>query len=191
MNKVKIIWREPREAEYKELDVYDDLDDYLKSYNEGKDFVRIGIGDWKKINTNEGIFYSFSGYDDKFFLTEKCYKEMLRYCKKTYEIYERDLFRTQKNSNCRYTGELSSIEEVIDYMKNSSGSWLPKICEEIDEDIDELNKKIEQLKDKISQLEKDKEKLYDEDYLKSRIVTEYTFDSQYYKSIKDILNQYK
>lgn len=187
MKKVNIIYREPVEAEYKELNVYDDLDDYLKDYNCGKDFTRIGIGEWKRLNTNEGIFYSFNGYYDDCFLTEKCYKQLLNYCKKTYKIYEGDLFRTQKNSNTRFTGELSSIDEVIEYMKDEKQSWLPQICKEIDEDIEELNKKINEIKVKINNLENDKKKLYDEDYLKSKIKVEYTFDSQYYKSIRNNL----
>lgn len=187
MNKIKIIYREPVEAEYKELNVYDDLDDYLKTYNSGKDFIRTGIGDWEKLNTNEGIFYSFDGYYDDCFLTEKCYKQFLKYCKKTYKICENDLFRTQRNSNTRFTGELSSINEVIEYMNNDNKSWLPQICKEIDEDIEKINKQINELKCKINNLENDKKKLYDEEYLKSKIQTEYTFDSQYYKSIKNNL----
>ena len=78
-----------------------------------------------------------------------------------------------------------TIEDVIDYMNDEKRSWLPQICKEIDEEISEINIKIEELKNKISSLEKDKEKLYDEDYLKSKIETEYTFDSQFYKSIKN------
>ena len=187
MNKVKIIYREPVEAEYKELNVYDDLDDYLKTYNSGKDFIRTGIGDWKKLNTNEGIFYSFDGYYDDYFLTEKCYKYFLKCSKKTYKICENDLFRTQRNSNTRFTGELGSIDEVIEYMNDDNKSWLPQICKEIDEDIERINKQINELKCKINNLENDKKKLYDEEYLKSKIQTEYTFDSQYYKSIKNNL----
>jgi hypothetical protein len=82
MNKVKIIYRKPVEAEYKELNVYDNLNDYLKSYNSGKDFVRKEIGNWKKLNTDKGIFYSYNGYNDEYFLTDECYKEMLKYSKK-------------------------------------------------------------------------------------------------------------
>lgn len=70
-------------------------------------------------------------------------------------------------------------------MNDEKRSWLPQICKEIDEEISEIKRKIEELKNKISSLEKDKEKLYDEDYLKSKIETEYTFDSQFYKSIKN------
>ena len=192
MKEIKILYRKPVEAEYKEIKVFDNLDDYLKVYNDGKDFVRNGIGNWKKLKNGDETYYSYSygnysygiNYDD-LFLTENCYMEMLKYCKKTFKIYERDLFRTQKNSNTRVSDDLNSIEEVIDYMKNGKASWLPQICKEIDEEIIEKNKKIEVLKNEISNLEKDKEKLYDEEYLKSKIRTEYTFDSQFYKSIKN------
>ena len=192
MKEIKILYRKPVEAEYKEIKVFDNLDDYLKVYNDGKDFVRTGIGNWKKLKNGDETYYSYSygnysygiNYDD-LFLTESCYMEMLKYCKKTFKIHECNLFRTQKYSNTRFTGDLSSIEDVIDYMNDEKRSWLPQICEEIDEEISEINRKIEELKNKISSLEKDKEKLYDEDYLKSKIETEYTFDSHFYKSIKN------
>ena len=189
MKQIKVLYIEPREAEYKEIKVFDNLDEYLKVYNGGKDFVRIGIEKWKKLEVDDEIYYSYShgycGMDyDELFLTKNCYRKMLSYCKKTFKIYERDLFRTQKNSNTRVSDDLNSIEEVIDYMKNGKASWLPQICKEIDEEIIEKNKKIEVLKNEISNLEKDKEKLYDEDYLISKIKIEYTFDSQLYKSIK-------
>ena len=168
----------------KEIKVFDNLDDYLKAYNGGKDFVRTGIGNWKKLKKGDETYYShFLNYDD-LFLTESCYAEMLKYSKKTFKLYERDLFRTQKHSNTRFTGDLSSVDDVIDYMNDENRSWLPQICKEIDEEISEINKQIEELQKKISSLEKDKQKLYDEDYLISKIKIEYTFDSQLYKSIK-------
>ena len=185
MKEIKVLYRKPVEAEYKQIKVFDDLDEYLKAYNGGKDFVRTGIGNWQKLTNGDETYYShFLNYDD-LFLTESCYMEMLKYCKKTFKIHECNLFRTQKYSNTRFTGDLSSIEDVIDYMNDEKRSWLPQICKEIDEEISEINRKIEELKNKISSLEKDKEKLYDEDYLKSKIETEYTFDSQFYKSIKN------
>lgn len=193
MLKIKMLYRKPVEAEYKELKVYDNLDEYLeKEYD--RDFVRIGYQDWKSVNVDEKKYYAFSynswslDYEQPF-LTEETYKKLLSYCKKTYKIYESDLFRTQKNSNTRFTGELSSIEEVIEYMNNPEKSWLPQICKEIDEDIEEINKKINELKSKINKLEEDKKKLYDEEYLKSNIRVEYTFDSQYYKSIKGLVEK--
>ncbi len=190
MKEIKILYRKPVEAEYKEIKVFNNLDEYLKVYNGGKDFVRIGIEKWNKLEVDDEIYYSYShsyyGIDyDELFLTKNCYMKMLSYCKKTFKIYERDLFRTQKSSNTRVSDDLNSIEEVIDYMKNGKASWLPNICKEIDEEIIEKNKKIEALKNEISNLEKDKEKLYDEEYLKSKIRTEYTFDSQFYKSVKN------
>lgn len=189
MKEIKVLYREPVEAEYKQIKVFDDLDEYLSVYNGGKDFVRTGIGNWKMLKNGDETYYSnFLNYDD-LFLTESCYFEMLKYSKKTFKLYERDLFRTQKNSNTRFTGDLSSVEDVIDYMNDEERSWLPQICKEIDEEISEINREIEVLQNKISNLEKDKQKLYDEDYLISKIKIEYTFDSQLYKSIKNTINQ--
>ena len=37
MKEIKILYRKPVEAEYKEIKVFDNLDDYLKVYNDGKD----------------------------------------------------------------------------------------------------------------------------------------------------------
>ena len=171
----------------KEIKVFDDLDEYLSVYNDGKDFVRTGIGNWQRLTNGDETYYTYSNsnhsYDD-LYLTERCYAEMLKYSKKTFKLYERDLFRTQKHSNTRFTGDLSSVDDVIDYMNDENRSWLPQICKEIDEEISEINNQIEELQNKISNLEKDKEKLYDEDYLISKIKIEYTFDSQLYKSIK-------
>ena len=183
MKEIKILCRKP---EYKEIKVFDDLDEYLSVYNDGKDFVRTGIGNWQRLKNGDETYYS---YNNDLYLTENCYFEMLKYSKKNFKLYERDLFRTQKHSNTRFTGDLSSVDDVIDYMNDEERSWLPQICKEIDEEIDEINKQIENLQNKISNLEKDKEKLYDEDYLISKIKIEYTFDSQLYKSIKNSINQ--
>ena len=184
MKEIKVLYRKPVEAEYKQIKVFDDLDEYLSVYNGGKDFVRTGIGNWQRLKNGDETYYShFLNYDD-LFLTESCYAEMLKYSKKTFKLYERDLFRTQKYSNTRFTGDLSSVDDVIDYMNDENRSWLPQICKEIDEEISGINREIEELQKKISNLEKDKEKLYDEDYLISKIKIEYMFDSQLYKSIK-------
>ena len=179
MKEIKVLYKKP---EYKKIKVFDNLDEYLSVYNGGKDFVRTGIGNWQKLKNGNKTYYC-SNYDD-LFLTENCYAEMLKYSKKTFKLYERDLFRTQKHSNTRFTGDLKSVDDVIDYMNADERSWLPQICKEIDEEISGINKQIEELQNKISNLEKDKEKLYDEDYLISKIKIEYTFDSQLYKSIK-------
>ena len=179
MKEIKVLYKKP---EYKKIKVFDDLDEYLKEYNGGKDFVRTGIGNWQKLKNGNKTYYC-TNYDD-LFLTENCYAEMLKYSKKTFKLYERDLFRTQKHSNTRFTGDLKSVDDVIDYMNDDERSWLPQICKEIDEEISGINNQIEELQNKISNLEKDKEKLYDEDYLISKIKIEYTFDSQLYKSIK-------
>ena len=133
MKEIKVLYRKPVEAEYKEIKVFDNLDDYIKAYNGGKDFVTTGIENWKKLTNEDETYYShFLNYDD-LFLTENCYFEMLKYSKKTYKLYERDLFRTQKHSNTRFTGDLSSVDDVIDYMNDENRSWLPQICKEIDE----------------------------------------------------------
>ena len=181
MKEIKVLYKKP---EYKKIKVFDDLDEYLSVYNDGKDFVRTGVGNWNKLKNGNKIYYSRLLNNDDLFLTESCYAEMLKYSKKTFRLYERDLFRTQRYSNTRFTGDLKSVDDVIDYMNDNERSWLPQICKEIDEEIGEINKQIEELQNKISNLEKDKEKLYDEDYLISKIKIEYTFDSQLYKSIK-------
>lgn len=190
MEKVKVLYREPVEAIYKEIKVFNNLDEYLKAYSD-KDFVRSGYNEWGRITVDGVNYYSSStensGYCrnyEELFLTEECYQELLRYCKRTYSLHERDLFRTQSNSNCRFTGDLASKEDVINYMKNDERSWLPNIVKEIDEDILETKNEIKRLEDKIKRYEDDKKKLYDEDYLKSKIETTYTFDSMYYKSFK-------
>ena len=184
MKEIKVLYRKPVEAEYKQIKVFDDLDEYLSVYNGGKDFVRTDIGNWQRLKNGDETYYShFLNYDD-LFLTESCYAEMLKYSKKTFKLYERDLFRTQKHSNTRFTGDLSSVDDVIDYMNDENRSWLPQICKEIDEEISGINREIEELQKKISSLEKDKQKLYDEDYLISKIKIEYTFDSKLYISIK-------
>ncbi len=191
MNKIKVLYREPREAEYKEIKVFDDLDEYLKVYSK-EDFVRVGYEKWHSLKIDDKTYYSYSGGEyscsinfDDLFLTEECYKKLLKYCKKTYRLCEANLFRTQKNSNCRFTGDLASIQDVIDYMKDDEKSWLPQILEEIDEDILVAKVKIKDLENKIKQYENDKIKLYDEEYLKSNIEVNYTFDSIYYKSLKE------
>ena len=67
MKEIKVLYRKPVEAEYKQIKVFDNLDDYLKAYNGGKDFVRTGIGNWKKIINGDETYYShFLNYDDLF-----------------------------------------------------------------------------------------------------------------------------
>ena len=63
MKEIKILYRKPVEAEYKEIKVFDNLDDYLKVYNDGKDFVRTGIGNWKKLKNGDETYYSYSYVD--------------------------------------------------------------------------------------------------------------------------------
>ena len=69
MKEIKVLYRKPVEAEYKEIKVFDDLDDYLKEYNGGKDFVRTGIGNWQRLKNGDETYYShFLNYDDLFLI---------------------------------------------------------------------------------------------------------------------------
>lgn len=194
MKIIKKLIREPREAEYQSMKVYDDLDEYLKDYNGGKDFVRVGYQDWYKICVDGQNYYSFENpyYQDEniMYLDEATYNKLLEYCKKTYSIHAEDLLRTG-GVGSRFTGNFSSKREVIDYMYNDEGSWLPQLSKAIDEDIQELNKTIEGIENKIKQLNDEKKTLYDKDYLLSMIKTEYTFDSQFYKSIRKMVGDNK
>mgnify|MGYP003318642060 CR=1 FL=1 len=178
MKIIKRMISAPREAEYEDIRAYDNLDDYVTDYGNqhGRDFVRVGFGDWRKEEINGNTYYHFR-YDDMY-LTEDVYKELLDHCEKTYSIHEHRLERTQRGSNTRVTGELPSVEAVLDYMKNSAGSWLPQVFKEIDEDIAALQKKIDHLNNI-------KATLQDEEYLKSKIETEYTFDSAKYFASKE------
>ena len=161
----EVIEREPRINKY---NVYDDVHEYLKDYAKGNNFRRTGFGDWCYIEINGKFHYSWSR-SDEFTLTSSAYKRLLEMCKKEYSIHESHLLRTQKNSNCRYTGDLKTKEEVLEYMYNPDKSWLTQICIEIDEDI-------KLLQDKIDKLNADKRTLVDKEYLTSKIKTEYLLD---------------
>lgn len=180
MKKIKKQIVAPREAEYEELTVYDNLDEYLNDYNDGNYFIRIGYEDWEETRIDGKTYYSFSRNSNEMYLTEKVYKELLSHCYKTFVIRECNLLRTQKHSNTRYASE-SSVEEVIQYMKDEKKSWLPQICKEIDLDIKKLNDEIAKIQIKINQLENDKSKICDDEYLKSKIEIEYRFDSKKYR----------
>mgnify|MGYP000059387925 FL=1 len=184
MKTIKKLIRKPIEAEYADIHVYDNLDEYLNEYNNGNDFVRIGYENWKKAMIDGQCLYSFSDMTDEMYLTEDTYKELLELCDKKYTIHERDLFRTQKHSNTRYAEE-SSVERLLDYMKDENKSWLPQICNEINEDIKKLEEEMTRIQYKINHLEIDKLKLYDKDYLQSKMKIEYTFDSKKYKEEKN------
>lgn len=190
MKIIKKLIQEPREAEYQNMKVYDNLDEYLKDYNDGKDFVRVGYQNWYKTCVNGQNYYSFEEpyYQDEniMYLDEATYNKLLEYCKKTYSMRADDLIRAD-GASCRVTNDFSSKAEVIDYMYDDKRSWLPQVSKGIDEDIQELNDKIKNLKTKIKQLNETKKTLYDKEYLLSMVRTEYTFDSQYYKSIKNIV----
>lgn len=179
MKTIKRMVREAREAEYEDLKVFDDLYEYIIYYrntkNNGRDFVRVGFQDWEKIYVNNNVYYHHI-YEDNY-LTENTYKELLNHCKKTYSIHEGRLLRTAKWSNTKYTGNQPTIEAVLEYMKGEK-SWLHQINKEIDEEINTLQEKIDKLK-------KDKETLNSEEYLKSKIEIEYTFDSKKYLECHD------
>lgn len=186
MELLKVKIAEPKEAVYREYKTFDNINDYLKYYNDGKNFVRVGYENWKKVLLNEKPYYVFS-YDgwtaaDDIYISENVYKEILKYSKKGYAIHESDLFRTQKNSNCRSTGQLGSEDEVISYLKGKN-SWLPTICKEIDEDIQKEKLKIQEIENKIKKFEKEKLDIVDQTYLKSKIKMEYSFDSALYKQL--------
>ena len=80
--------------------------------------------------------------------------------------------------------EIWKREELDDFLVRKSMLQKEYVCNLWGAELKAINKQIEELQNKISNLEKDKEKLYDEDYLISKIKIEYTFDSQLYKSIK-------
>lgn len=183
MKTIKKLIRKPVEAEYADIHVYDNLDEYLKDYNNGENFVRFGYENWKQTMINDEALYSFSDNTDEMYLTEDTYKQLLELCDKKYTIYERDLFRTQKHSNTRYAKE-SSVDELLNYMQDENKSWLPQICNEINEDIKELEEEIKRIQHKINHLVIDKLILYDKEYLQSRMKIEYTFDSKKYKEEK-------
>ena len=65
MKEIKVLYRKPVEAEYKEIKVFDNLEEYVSVYNVGKDLVRTGIGNWKKLTNGDETYYShFLNYDD-------------------------------------------------------------------------------------------------------------------------------
>ena len=70
-------------------------------------------------------------------------------------------------------------------MKDENKSWLPQICNEINEDIKKLEEEMTRIQYKINHLEIDKLKLYDKDYLQSKMKIDYTFDSKKYKEEKN------
>ena len=153
-----------REPIVRGYDIYDDYIEFfdtiiLRPYVISLDLSDVSI---VKIN-NEKYVDLYGGYGGSTkLLTQEAYKQMLEDCKIFYRLHESDLIRTQKNSNCRYTGDKDSIEEVIEYMRNSESSWLPQIYKEIDKDIDELQQKMDLLKERKATLQND-------DYLISKI----------------------
>lgn len=173
METIKIMVSKPREAIYKELHIFDSMDDYLEFYNKGKDFVRTGFQNWKKNKIEGKIYYSYD-YNDDAYITEKLYKKILNECKKSYLIRERNLVRTQKNSNCRSTGSHPTKEAVMKYMRDDVRSWLPTVYSEIDAEISSYQAIIDRLHE-------EKRLLQDDDYLKSKIEIEYEFDSTKYR----------
>lgn len=173
METIKIMVSEPREAIYKELHLFDNLDDYLEFCNEGKDFVRVGYQDWVKKIIDGKTYYSFDQYDDVC-VTEELYKKILDECEKEYSIHESKLVRTQKNSNCRFSGGHPTKKEVMEYMRDENRSWLPRVYSEIDAEISSHQVIIDRLQE-------EKRLLQDDDYLKSKIKIEHKFDSAKYR----------
>ena len=190
MKKIEIVTQEAIPERKTSITVFDNLDEYLNVYNEGNDFVRVGFGDWNnKIVNGEKLYYFSNSWHinyDELFITEKTYLELLKHCQKTYKIFEKDLVRTGKYSNTRFTGDLESEEEVIEYMLDNKRSWLPNVFKAIDEDIEEYKGKIKQLEEKIKLFESQKELLVDVKYLKNKIVVDYIFDSKKYKEKNEV-----
>ena len=58
MKEIKVLYRKPVKAEYKQIKVFDNLDEYLSFYNDGKDFVRTGIENWNKLTNGDETYYS-------------------------------------------------------------------------------------------------------------------------------------
>ena len=167
----------PRGATYEDIKVFDDLHDYITYYrneNSGKDFTRIGFQDWKGVEI-DGNNYYHHWYEDNY-LTEEAYKKLLKECEKTYHIQASSLIKSPRDGVEYISGNKPSVEAVIDYMK-SEKSWLHQVFKEIDQEISDLQKKI----DKLNKI---KSTLNDEEYLKSKIKTEYTFDSKKYFEAK-------
>lgn len=186
MKTIKKLIRKPVEAEYADIHVYDNLDEYINDYNNGKDFVKC-CNEWKKTMIDGQNFYSFSDKADEMYLTENVYKELLEHCDKKYSIYERKLFRTRKHLGVYREAsfvEASSLEELLDYMNDKNESWLPELCEEINDEIKKLEKEITRIQGLINQLEKDKVKICSEEYLRTEVIEDYIFYSKKYKEKK-------
>ena len=56
MKEIKVLYRKPVEVESPEIKVFDNLDEYLSVYNGGKDFVRTGIGNRRKLKNGEEAY---------------------------------------------------------------------------------------------------------------------------------------
>lgn len=150
--------------EYVVFDDYMEAHKYIANKNDFT-FHYNPIEYWRNRTINGIEYYqkSYCGLDNVL-LTIEAYNNMIRECEKTFSIQENDLVRTQKNSNCSFTGDLKTKEEVIEYMLNKDKSWLPTIFAEIDEEV-------KQYKDKIAKLIIQKEALQDENYLRGKIET--------------------
>lgn len=157
------------------IKTYKVFDDYLEAHEYicgRKDFTfKYNHSEyWRSVIINDTLYYE-KRYHDTILLTVEAYNQMLNEAKKVFSIIEHDLIRTQKNSNCYYTGDLDSEEDVIKYMRNKNKSWLPQVYKEIDEEISVLQQKINNLKDQ-------KKLLKDDEYLKKHIRMEIQITSK-------------
>jgi hypothetical protein len=155
-----VINQEPIIKEYKVFD------DYLEAHKEiaqsdNFEFQYEQFTMWDKISLNGNIYF-YNLNNSNLLLTPEARRRLFEDAKRVFSIRERDLVRTQRNSNTRFTGHLDSISEVIEYMRDEQRSWLPQVFKEIDEDISELQKKIDELNHK-------KETLKDDGYLAKNV----------------------
>lgn len=158
MRELKVtIEKEPDVLEYKVFD------DYLEAHKEiakREEFIfqYNPFNYWHKLEIEGVTYYRFGDV----LITPEAYEKLLAKSERVFSIHESDLIRTQRHSNCRYTGDLTSVEDVIRYMREDSHSWLPQIYSEIDEEITNLQKQIDALKLK-------KQTLQDDNYLRGKI----------------------
>lgn len=160
-----IVKKEPSVTNYQLFDDYLEAHRYI-ARRDDFNFLYSIREYWRRVTINGVDYYQkqYRGFDS-ILLTENAYIQMLKDCERKYAIHESDLVRTQRNSNCRFTGNLDSKREVIKYMRDDTTSWLPKIYAEIDEDIKSLQIKIDNLC-------KQKQMLQDDEYLMERIEEE-------------------
>ncbi len=155
-----------REAEYVDVKIYDNFDEWQKEHCPTSE--RVGFENWKKKEINGITCYVFrhdfdySNYIDEYseIVTEEVYEEILSRCDVIYKVYSDsvELFRKY----CKYNSGFcqgKSRDEVAKKLLNNSRSFLCNINEEIDKRIESLEKELQKLKE-------DKEKVNNKEFLK-------------------------